>query len=758
MSASGPIDPDRLAATEFSTAFRGYDTGEVRALLHSVGEALREAAEREHELREQLGRAEAHLRELRETSAARIEEAAEDARREGREMVAEAQRVRERMLGDLARRRRNARQQVEQLMAGRERLLEAFDTARQTIDAATQDMRGALPEARLAAEAAGRRFDQDVAGEEDDVAVAALEDEIEAARLVGLPLVAPGPEPEAAEPEAAAPEPGRAEGSLLGERDVREMPPVELGADFEDVRIVPLEAPLEPEAEGEGGVVAVDGDEPAPVEAEGADATADVVARGEDDGPEGGAEAEDPEGDDGPAVDAANEDGDATPDESDAIGATEDLAEDGDSADDENDATGATEDGDPADEAAPDEHDATEDLAEDADTEGDVVAPAAAAPEGADEQPEAVAGGAAPGPPPVDPGHLDDLFASLRAARAEAVSDARSVLERADADDADGPDADGPDADGPHADDPGADAPEAAMPDAEPVGPAVPAAAASADAAPEPEPDADPEPEVAPAPEPDAELAPADEDVPAVPPVEEPDGASAEDVPDEPVAEPPSPLDVEATIAAAGEQLASALKRVLAVEQNELLDRLRQVGRGQRADRPGVLDDPTGLVARFAAAAEAPLIEVAGVAMASTAPGKRARPPAIEPLATAVAAELVEPLHERLTRGFGEAGTDTAEASARARATFREWKTRRIGAGAADAARGAFHAGLLAGVRPSTALVWSLDDEDAACPECADNALAGPVTRGQRFPTGHRHPPAHDGCRCTLVVAEEPVS
>lgn len=175
MSAAGPLDPDRLAAAEFSTAFRGYDTGEVRALLMTVGTALREAAEREHELREQLARAEHHLRELRETTAAQVEEAAEEARREGREMVAEAQRVRERMLGDLARRRRNARQQVEQLMAGRERLLEAFDSARQTIDAATQDMRGALPEARLAAEAAGRRFDQEVAGEDDEVAVAALE-------------------------------------------------------------------------------------------------------------------------------------------------------------------------------------------------------------------------------------------------------------------------------------------------------------------------------------------------------------------------------------------------------------------------------------------------------------------------------------------------------------------------------------------------------------------------------------------------------
>jgi hypothetical protein len=94
--------------------------------------------------------------------------------------------------------------------------------------------------------AAGRRFDQDVAGEDDDVAVSALEDEIDAARLVGLPLVAPEPEPVS---EAPPPGPNRSESSLLGERDVREMPPVELGADFEDVRIVPVEATTEAPAD-----------------------------------------------------------------------------------------------------------------------------------------------------------------------------------------------------------------------------------------------------------------------------------------------------------------------------------------------------------------------------------------------------------------------------------------------------------------------------------------------------------------------------
>ena len=32
-------------------------------------------------------------------------------------------------------------------------------------------------------------------------------------------------------------------------------------------------------------------------------------------------------------------------------------------------------------------------------------------------------------------------------------------------------------------------------------------------------------------------------------------------------------------------------------------------------------------------------------------------------------------------------------------------------------------------------------------------ALAGPTVKGEAYPTGQLHPPAHAGCRCLLVVA-----
>ena len=50
-------------------------------------------------------------------------------------------------------------------------------------------------------------------------------------------------------------------------------------------------------------------------------------------------------------------------------------------------------------------------------------------------------------------------------------------------------------------------------------------------------------------------------------------------------------------------------------------------------------------------------------------------------------------------------------------------------------------------------LRWVVDDDVAECPDCDDNALAGPVPSREAFPTGHPHPPAHAGCRCLLVPA-----
>ncbi|MGI8937995.1 MAG: DivIVA domain-containing protein [Iamia sp.] len=150
---------------------------------------------------------------------------------EGREMVAEAQRVRERMLADLARRRKAAKVQLEQLQAGRDRLIDTYDAVQREVDAATSELRRALPAARQAAEGARIRAEAEPADSVDQ-----LEAQIAAARAAGLPLVAPDEAAEASadetDDELVDPDAAAEEAALLeGDTDLAEpAPAVEVAA------------------------------------------------------------------------------------------------------------------------------------------------------------------------------------------------------------------------------------------------------------------------------------------------------------------------------------------------------------------------------------------------------------------------------------------------------------------------------------------------------------------------------------------------
>src|SRR5439155_15067260 len=82
-----------------------------------------------------------------------------------------------------ARRRRIAHLQVEQLRAGRERLLEAYRVVRRTLDEATDELSVAEAEARIAAENAARRVSA-----EAEITVAEIESELDAVRGTVLPV------------------------------------------------------------------------------------------------------------------------------------------------------------------------------------------------------------------------------------------------------------------------------------------------------------------------------------------------------------------------------------------------------------------------------------------------------------------------------------------------------------------------------------------------------------------------------------------
>ncbi len=116
--------------------------------------------------------------------------------------------TRERILEDLSRRRRVASVQIEQLRAGRERLLESYAVVRRTLEEVNDDLNRADTEARAAADEVGRRmrdqFPESASPTEIHAgAEPAVEGQPSAARPAGPPATAPdwpgvvaGPPPE----------------------------------------------------------------------------------------------------------------------------------------------------------------------------------------------------------------------------------------------------------------------------------------------------------------------------------------------------------------------------------------------------------------------------------------------------------------------------------------------------------------------------------------------------------------------------------
>lgn len=191
-SRPDPSSPTSIADASFGTSRRGFDQAEVRDFLRMVAAEFGRLRERERFLERELNEAQAEgggvvvdeammtqmlgeeavrvlttaresANEIRDKAeqaasqllhetgdeAARVREeadieasrlradAAADAeselsmaKQQGREMVNEARAYRERVLSELARRRELAREQIEQLIHGRDRLMQAFERAR----------------------------------------------------------------------------------------------------------------------------------------------------------------------------------------------------------------------------------------------------------------------------------------------------------------------------------------------------------------------------------------------------------------------------------------------------------------------------------------------------------------------------------------------------------------------------------------------------------------------------------------------------
>jgi hypothetical protein len=111
-------------------------------------------------------------------------------------------------------------------------------------------------------------------------------------------------------------------------------------------------------------------------------------------------------------------------------------------------------------------------------------------------------------------------------------------------------------------------------------------------------------------------------------------------------------------------------------------------------------------------------------------------------------------LREKVAQVVAESDGDAEVAADAVRAAFRTWRSERIGPAVDHAVTDAFNLGVVTAHRAGSPLQWVVDD-DGPCSDCDDNALAGAIPSGEAFPTGHRRPPAHPGCRCVLVSPDQ---
>ena len=793
-----PLAPEEVSDRSFPTAFRGFDPVQVRSFLQTVADELRRLHEVEASLRESLGergddasvavvdadgdaaapvvpaddaagaalvedaRAEAErlVKEARDRVATlgaaataeatrvldearaeaarlkatatdglkgRIEEAEasavrkiadaereaaairvkareeadaiiEAARDRGREMVAEAQAARERMLADLAKRKRAAQSQLEQLRAGRDRLLDTLKVARRSIDEMTTrfDANEGGSASSLTPPSSGMTSGQVTTTPGMASTDARPQPRPTSPSTTGLAPVAPTPPPE-------APRPVRTRAVVIGEappvapRPQIAAPQAEVAATATPPAAEPppvvVESRANPPAPPTPPPAAAPVEPPPPVPERRSSALR-ILRRnkGGDTGPP-------------PTPPLIGRDSPAegvriigrTPEEEPvavAVPADEPVEQEPPTfaeSDAAADAASREEDVDLEAllAAPPAEEDATvvdpplpEEETPAADVPAEVVddPPAASAPD--DGPAEAPPAPEAPLAREEIRPRIEDLFARIRADREAATASAREVLAGAE---------------------PARETPSEVRAEAQPATSAV-----LVDDQPRPS---------APAPTTDA-----DENL-----------LQQRDAITEPLAA----------------QLTKRLKRALQDEQNASLDRLRTSRGTVTVDQVLAGTDEQRAPYRMVAA---PFLEQAARA-GSGASKFGPVSVAVDDLAAQLAEDLAGALRGRLDNALSAGasdGLDLAGLGERISAVYREWKVQKLERLAMHYLVAGHERGGFLAHPEGTPLRWLVDDE-GPCPDCEDNALAGPTPRGERFPTGQLHPPAHLGCRCLLT-------
>ena len=228
---------------------------------------------------------------------------------------------------------------------------------------------------------------------------------------------------------------------------------------------------------------------------------------------------------------------------------------------------------------------------------------------------------------------------------------------------------------------------------------------------------------------------------------------------------PPTPVVDPAKFEARNEALAPIvgaiarkLKRVLADEQNTVLGHVR--AKRSSLDIDAILGTETEHGARYSIAiAEDSMAAASSGAKSVKAAGgssRRVTQKAITGHATsAITAGLVAAFREDARIAIGEAEGDRDILLGLIRDVYRAWKTEKIDSHVDDIACSTYSHGAYLALEPGSRITWMAEPDANCCSECEDNSLGGSVVRGDDFPTGHSHPPAHAGCRCLVCPVQD---
>lgn len=192
--------------------------------------------------------------------------------------------------------------------------------------------------------------------------------------------------------------------------------------------------------------------------------------------------------------------------------------------------------------------------------------------------------------------------------------------------------------------------------------------------------------------------------------------------------------------------LTRKVKRALQDDQNITLERLRDT----KGDVAELLEDEKSQRARYADAAFDALVDAAAAgsdfagaeAGASSGPADKA---ALRDCAADLAVTIVVALRRRI---IADGSSDGQE---RANSAYKEWRGARVERLCTDAARRAFHLGVLAASKGRSVKFYAAPN-DAPCDACTLDAAAGERPAGSNFPSGSAYPPLHAGCACTVLT------